>query len=464
MSGIKAHFNTKKRVAGVRGGPGPSKRVAEEREEGEIDSDADAMEEDVEVMGESSSGGATEAGQGLSHMSVIPQKHFPIFSFDVKRNLRFSFINSVEGYVINPAGDIAQWGTDFFEIPHNHMGFYLPPHIAQLVGFTTAYKINSANWHIANLQFIAAQENIPPAQNPPTTFEMQGNANFTIDTLQNPSVQPNNRMRIWAYDGYGRQRADADNGAGRINTTCNLAEYQTMALPLIQFNTKAPTSTTVPVTPAMYRWCRNHKLDSKIGATCNVIKGWRRNSPGTDQLPAANWPGTQGIPWTQETTEGLNVLNFANLPVNYANTNNVNIVGSDIIGSDCKVRRYTYRTGHGNEIYAHNPDFFIRIRDPPRWGNGANAGSNNTSPANQLAVKCVIDIETSINITCTMDQTSGEQIAATGLGWNDIRWMDKTWDNYNIPDLSGATIVVNPGGLPPAYSNTLPPAPNQTPL
>lgn len=439
-----------------------AKRPRMDLEEGEI-SDGDEMEQDAQNMGESSSGGATEAGQGLSHSSIIPHKHLPLLHFSVKRNLRFSFINSVEDNTWSVTGSnpnyTFQFGSDFFEMPHNHLGFYLPSRVQNVVAQSSAYKIRNPNWTISNLQFIAAQENVVPGTNPPQTFEMQGNANFTIDTLYNPSVQPPGRLRIYNYDGYGRQRAGIGNSAATVNAYCDSAESSTQALPLVQWQFPAPTSTATFATPQMYRWCRNHKLDSKIGCSPKFINGWRRNISAQNP-PWATTP--QLDPWLDQDAPVENVLapgTYKSLPA-YQTPGAT--IANDIIGSDSKDRHYTYYDNSKDRLIQNiNPDFFLRIRDPPRWGTGAMAGSNNNDPASQLAIKCVIDVETDIDIELTLDTLNAQDNA--GNLHNDNRWISRNFATY-APMFYSTTIVTNPGGAPPTMPNELSDAPIDTPI
>lgn len=438
-----------------------AKRPRMDLEEGEI-SDGDEMEQDAQNMGESSSGGATEAGQGISHSSIIPHKHLPALHFSCKRNMRFSFINSVEDTSWSVSGTnpnyTLQFGSDFFEIPHNHMCFYLPPNVQGFVGAANAYKIRNPSWRISNLQFIAAQENVVPGTTPPQTFEMQGNANFTIDTLYNPSVQPPGRLRIYNYDGYGRQRAGIGNTAATVNGFCANAESGTQALPLVQWQAPANAASDTFSTPQMYRWCRNHKLDSKIGCSPKFISGWRRTIPAQNQawnsIPVASpWPDADAPVENSAAPKAYKALP--------AWSSIASSLSNDIIGSDCKDRHYTYYDNSKDKLVQHvNPDFFMRIRDPPRWGTGATAGSNNNDPASQLAIKCVVDIETDIDIELTLDCLNNDVAANVH---NDNRWMSRNFSVY-APMFYSTTVVTNPGGAPTVMPNELNDAPIDTPI
>lgn len=459
---IKTHFPIKK----MSKPPSKKARTAAPVSD-EVASDNE-MEVDERNMGESSSGGATEAGQGLSHDMVIDHKHLPILSFHVSRNLRFSFINSVEDNAWSTTGAgtsyTASYGSDFFEIPHNHTGFYLPVIVQKMMSTFTGYKISNPSWSIKNLQFLAAQENITPGSTPPQTFEMQGNANFTIDTLYNPAVEPPGRLRLWQYDGYGRQRASAINSPVYISQTCGRAENTTEPLPLIQWQAPSTTATFSGRVPAMYRWCRNHKLDAKIGCSPKFIGGWRRRCPALNTFWEGGVVGSWPINPASLIYDAPQTVNSRLLPAWNGTTETTSEAGirGDIIGGDSKDRKYSYFSDNQSTmINTINPNYYMRIRDPARWGTGATAGSSNADPASQLAVKCVIDIETHIDITGTLDcMNPNDDIDYYN---QDPRLLDRNFMLYHPPFYS-TTVIANPGGAAPTVNNIMPDAPIDTPI
>lgn len=451
MASIKDHFPVQKGTK--------RKRVNSEVEDGEITEERGG--------GEDSNGGASEAGQGLSHKSVSMPKRMPNLQSTVVRVLRFSFVNSTEDTGFTAGEGVWSQASDFFEIPQNHLGFYLPGAFMQMMRYMPYYKISNAGWRITNLQFIAAQETIPPSTTPPISFEVQGNVNFTVDTLKYPPVQSSGRKRFWTYDGYGRQRSEFNNSSIMAAQRAARAENETMALPVIQWDEWGPTGVEPKPFPT-YRYTKNHKLDSSIGNECQVIGGWRRNV-AAGHTPVSNYAYSEAI-----YNGAADVMTEArsSMPLHTrargagaGEIANITAMYNDLIGSDAKTRQFTYHNEYdGTLIKKINPDFFIRIRDPPRWGVGATAGSQNDEPASILAIKCVIDIETHIDFDIKTEVIQPNDETIDQWTHNDLAIERHYKSDYTVNSWSTRQIT-NPGGLAPtAPMPEIPGAPMDTPL
>lgn len=319
--------------------------------------------------------------------------------------MRFSFVNAVQStaWVAQPDTGLYSYASDFFEIPHNHMGFYLPGNYNNLLASTSGYKINHCKWEIDNIQFINLTETVTGA---PAPLNTAGNFAPTIDIFMNSAVEPNYRQRIWDYDIVGNQRATVDNSSTKIDTICGVAESETMGLPIIQFNASNNAANNYRID--WFRYTRNHTLDSRIGCLPQFFKGWRRICQPSDKFEII---GT-GV--------------FAPTQLNIAATQPALIMPSNTgLSSDAKLPNMRWRSNYDGALHIDrhgiNPNYFIRCRDPPRPGAGSSSGSSNSSGP-QLMMKFVIDITTEMAVEFSMDALTVDTNDLTHTLNNNVIW------------------------------------------
>lgn len=384
-------------------------------------------------------GSTTEAGQGIMSHPLMFEKHMPVFFGTVRRNLQFSIINSVYDNLWTATGTtgVVGIGTNFHEIPHNFLAFFVPGSIQRLMEEGSAYAIRNAKWRINNIQFVNGTENVTSPT--PGAIAQAGNVAPTFDTLYNQGATPPGRLWAGQYDVFGRQRVLTALNGLNVDGTCNAAEVDTQALPLVQFNSVDTTTPLDTPAPNWIRYTKNHKLDSDIGCTPKFVPGWRR----LVVTNAATVSAASTI-YAPDVTEAASSYRPYNRP------EVTRFARSDIIGHDPSMRSYTYRQGNTNAMLESqyvNSNYFIRVRQPPRWGGGATAGSDNTDPNTILGIKCIMMIETEIDIAINMDTLNPFHNDADY--YNDGQWLQRVYSGDYVPTREpNASLIENPG-LPP---------------
>lgn len=380
-------------------------------------------------------GSTTEAGQGIMSHPLMFEKHMPIFFGTVRRNLQFTIINSVYDslWSTTTLTDTNGVGTNFHEIPHNFMAFFLPGVIQRLVQQGSAYAVRNAKWRINNIQFINGTEDVTSTT--PGGIPQAGNVAPTFDTLYNQGATPPGRLWAGSYDIFGRNRVQTALNAINVSGLCDAAEVDSQSLPLVQFNgnsTQCPVDTPAP---NWIRYTKNHKLDADIGCTPKVIHGWRR------LIGACNAAGVNDGGVYAPDQAGVYRPNWNAAPATF--------VTNDIVGLDASSRTFNYREGNSSAMLQQqhvNSNFFIRVRQPPRWGSGATAGSDNTSPQTILGIKCVVMIETEIDVAINMDTLN--PFATDPDYYNDGQWLTRTYNSYAPTFENNTSFRPNPGLVP----------------
>lgn len=381
----------------------------------------------------------TEAGQGLADTQVIPRALLPEPSFKVTRNLRLSFVNAVQSRLWANTASASSYASDFFEIPHNHIGFWIPNRAAGMMSTASAYKFSNPKWSIRKVTM--CNSTLQKAT-PVDTFLVSGNTAPSFDTLYDTSVEPSRRTRIWMYDAAGNKRTSLPdaNSAARITDMANRAEYSIAGLPLIQFD-EPVANMTIP--PAWHRYVRNHTLDSTISCTPKYFGGWRRNCYDTSRQFNAAAPLDMMVPFAAGDTRPFVTTGTVSTSQN-ANT----FIQSDWLGEDSKWPHFYYRSGQTNQRYQEqnvNSNYFIRVRDFPKVGSGDAGGSDFTTfdQQNHVYMSLVLDITTEIDVELDYkDQTAGS--FQWDSAYNQPLWWTRSVPAYNVGNENSAIIVPFP--------------------
>lgn len=426
-SGVKKYFKVKRsKMAGT-------KRSATDANLGDRE---DESQQDQKSGGES---GTESAGMGLVVSSIQHPLSMGVVSLKIEMAYMWSIVNSASACLYQAAAAPANTfvlASDFFELPFNNLCFWIPPrHASWITSIGAAWKVHSPSCWIDNMNYIAGQEATTAA----SKIDYSGNYAPTIDILSNEPITPQARTRYSAYDAYGRQRAVPANGAAVMQTMCTNAQIRPVGLPVINFETNVDGIGTFTAAPPWFRHVTNHKMDSSLSFSPPCFDGWRRTAPAFDA------PTVIGAEIDNYNTSAAGALpTNLNEKIPYWNgSNNGYTIANGYLASDNVNRSMSFRSNSTGELI-NGPvcqPTYIRIRDPPKWGDGATAGSSSTSPIQQIALKANLNMRTSCIIE--VDMNLAYQVDAT-VNYNNNRTFAYPTSAQYIPTYINTGAPVNP--------------------
>lgn len=252
---------------------------------------------------ESSGNSSGEGGGGPTDVIVGPLIDRPItvdyttLTFD--HEYTFTFVNPSYG-VITPGlsnnSTLWQWyyngstpttATKFgcrpglFEIPYNHLGFYLDGHEAGIVDNFNAYRLKHASFEIMQAEAVTFQfqDATPTARFTPSSNVAPG-----IQICRNYYREPPQRTRNYVYDYYGiaDDITTPDNSSSTVNVMTNQASQYMAALPVVCWGTTV-TAGTQAANQLSSAPMRRDRIMEQFNHGCppikheaNLISGWRR--------------------------------------------------------------------------------------------------------------------------------------------------------------------------------------------
>lgn len=409
-TGIKKHFNIKKMENHA------TKRSASVAGLGDV-------QDEERSAGDA---GTESAGMGLITSSVQKPISMGTITFEVERSYMWSLVNSASSCAFvamtAPTTGVAI-ASDFHEIPLNNLSFFLGRRWTSFItSIGSAWRIHSPKVWIDNMNYIAGQEATTAA----SKIDYSGNYAPTVDVLINELITPSARTRYRDYDAYGRQRATSANNPVTIRSMCDAAEQRPVGLPIVNFEAQATSLAVGTPAPPWYRHVTNHKMDSSIEFSPPVFSGWRRNVQASDQ------PTT--IPFStyayNTADSGGNSANlFEKVPYWDAASNQFDI-SIGYLAADNVNRACSFRKNISGEL-VDGPKCqptFIRIRDPPKWGDGATAGSSSTSAVQQVALKANLNMRATCVVEIDMNLAYANDIASNY--YNNMNYFQPTSPSY----------------------------------
>lgn len=404
--------------------------------------DSENMEEG-ERAGDSGAGGTESAGMGLVVSSVQRPISMGSFSIKIERSFMFTIVNSASSCVWFPAGGtqsttVSIWPTDLFEFPFNHTCMWVPPRYKTLIEEVgSAWRLHSPEFWIDNMNYIAGQESTTAD----TKIDYSGNYAPTVDILINEAITPSARSRYQNYDAYGRQRSTTMNSYTQIGSYFEDAELRPKGLPIINFEAfQAQVQASTPV-PPLYRHVVNHKMDSSISFKPPCMTKWRRNIPATDQPTPIN---AEVYNYNGMTADVSSANLTGKRPYWQTDANSFNALAG-YLAQDGVNRGMGFRSCYDGKVISGptNQSTYIRIRDPPKWGDGATAGSSSTSSVQQVALKANLNCRSSIILEVDMNAAHTRYASQGSNYYNNYTYVYPTTSTYTQNYLN-TQAVVNP--------------------
>lgn len=144
-----------------------------------------------------SSGGIVDANIGVERPLALPtSKHY------ASRRMRFAFYNVAESaWSQSTDKKTLLLKSNFFEIPHNHMNFYMPSTLSASVfrgDLCTKFRILNCGWKLYNIRAKTFNE-VDPSKTDPV-MNLAGAITPTLEILNDAERQPTYRGRIWGTD------------------------------------------------------------------------------------------------------------------------------------------------------------------------------------------------------------------------------------------------------------------------
>lgn len=401
------------------------------------------------------SGGNGGAGGGGGDTTVIqaaierPIRQSTAF-FHFKRRLRYFFNNAQlsSGWLGATESFPYTYSLDgFYEIPHNHIGWFINPHEDGIVNNFNGYKVNFAKWGITSIEALTIREVNPTATE--ITYEPASNITPSFQIWHHEQLPPF-RNRYWDIRRNGAidvETDDPDCSSTRVAMNAVEAEARESNLPqVIMGVTPRPQSGPdgrPAFIPAGSPWLINKYAETLMpggpgySCECEVDGQWRRLR------------GAMRSPLTQSTTVDSThhrwdmdyrcpswavTINDTNVQMNYAPPQ------QDFLGRDKQQNGFYYRSGATSEdmTVRQTPNLPVFIRFTPTSANML--GSETSQILEPILMKAYIDIETEIGIEASYESIFPGQ-GITGGRINENQWSYRNSLTY----YEGCTEMVGPG-------------------
>lgn len=367
---------------------------------------------------DSPSGGA--AGQTGADTVVVNAPlerpiHIPTVTMMFSRRMRY-YINNTQitkSWVQSTQEFPFQYTIDgFYELPINHVAFFMTGHESGVVGNFNAWKIHYADWTINSIQALTIKENNPAAN--AITYEPASNITPSFQIWQHDCLPPN-KNRYWdiARDGAISVLADTPDATSvKVATQAAKAEAYEANLPQIVFGVDPRNSTDWGTTTFMdlagENWLINrhaHTINpggQPYSGTCQIEPCWRRlraamQDPGgvqlTQDLNLHDWNKQY---WTPKYEVYLNSDD--------SNKRDVCAIQPqyDFVGRDKVENMWYYRDASSGEDLTRKlrPNTPVFIRFEPLTSAQEPDDSNILNP---ILMKAYVDISTEMAVECSYE-------------------------------------------------------------
>lgn len=345
---------------------------------------------------------ANAAGQGMVRANFFKAIGQPNVTLHFKHRSRWLFANLHDNELnYTTTGTYNAFQSNWFEIPQNHMGFYITAAENSLLQNCAAWKINHASWKINAMDFVALNEVNPSATAP--YYHISGNNAPMIETMCSTTLDIPWRVRYWNYiNATDGARSTPDNTASGVTNRADIARKQPERLPLITFgyplNGITSLASDVPNaarTPDWYDYVETRTLESEIGHQCNIFPHWRRTRErGQDLGPTQSDVAYERF-YAPPTVLETGIVQSTKPLHPRHQFGSIADPRGDFVGYDLRDRTLYYRDGrHGGGTFENefeNTNYFLRPRGPPR-----ELIANN--PLLNIPMTFIIDIETNMNV------------------------------------------------------------------
>ncbi len=274
--------------------------------------ESNSMEIGAEPGKAGSSGMAASSSltDGLVTSTIRYPLSMPTGIFNTERRMRFTFYSTASWAWMQIAGSQAMWysKSNFFEIPHNHMSFYVPYVVANDIFSSSASKVRVKNcsWKIEKMTARTFNEVNPAATN--IYYQTIGTIQPSYEILQNANIQPTYRRRMWGASMSAEKTAD--NTSLKVQTQCESAESMPVSLPSVIW--QEPGSKNMKLLGTFTDFSRHTTIlehDHKgYEHSPRFVKGWRRlvastNPKGSDLDKHDPAPFVDGDDWSMPITK-----------------------------------------------------------------------------------------------------------------------------------------------------------------